>query len=378
MGAANRWARQATRPRRGHDGRTSRSTPRLRVGDTGFRGRLAELAAEAAEVELVGPLRGEHRRQRVGRFAPVIGVSLLVVAVDPALAPSRRALLWVLTLLVLVLAVTVPWQRLPRDAQGVLALGPVVLVLVLMSMGTGISSPYSWLEFVPFLWLVMYERLRTLLAGVALVGAGFTLMAGAHPTPAGLTDFLPVLILGLTLPKAHRMACDARRSMLVQAERADHDPLTGLLNRRGLAHRWLVAGPSEGVELAAIYVDVDHFKELNDRLGHAAGDELLQQVARRLTAAVRSEDLVARMGGDEFVVIARGDPVTVSKVRDRTASLVNSTPYQIGRATIAMTLTVGVYRTDGGPDLGALIAGADHAMIEAKASRGDTPPRPEA
>lgn len=87
-------------------------------------------------------------------------------------------------------------------------------------------------------------------------------------------------------------------------EQAFTDTLTGLKNRRGLEHvlnRWL----GEGVGFALAHLDLDHFKPVNDTLGHAAGDAVLQEVARRLSVTVRRDDVVGRTGGDEFILLLR-------------------------------------------------------------------------
>jgi diguanylate cyclase len=150
------------------------------------------------------------------------------------------------------------------------------------------------------------------------------------------------------------------------------DLLTGLLNRRGLSHIAESSGPPADLEAAAIYIDVDHFKDLNDRLGDASGGDLLRQVGSRLAACVRTEDLVARVGGDEFVVIAHGAPVIIKRIRDRIDSLANTDPYQIGDTWIAMTLSVGVSTADHPYDLAALVHDADRALLEAKDARHRT------
>jgi len=91
-------------------------------------------------------------------------------------------------------------------------------------------------------------------------------------------------------------------------EGALQDPLTGLYNRRLLEDRLaseLAAAKRHGRLVSVLMVDIDHFKAVNDRLGHLAGDEALRMVARTLLATIRKEDFVARFGGEEFVVIAR-------------------------------------------------------------------------
>jgi diguanylate cyclase (GGDEF)-like protein len=166
--------------------------------------------------------------------------------------------------------------------------------------------------------------------------------------------------------------------MLAQTEYANHDHLTGLLNRRGLSLVGDGDPPSFDVETTAIYLDIDHFKELNDQMGHAVGDELLKQFGSRLMAAVRTEDLVARVGGDEFVVIAQGSPVVIERIRGRIDRLANTEPYQIGDASIPMTASIGVGTTYRRRDLPTLIRDADRAMLEAKDARHGRPGRTQA
>ncbi len=152
---------------------------------------------------------------------------------------------------------------------------------------------------------------------------------------------------------------------------AQHDALTGLPNRLFLNNKMprVLQNIATGDNvLALLYIDVDNFKNINDSLGHGAGDRLLQTVARRMRAAVSSHDVVARMGGDEFVIVA---PLMVNipaidELAFRLQTAV-STPIVLDGQTVAVTASVGiaVYPADG-TDFEALQRHADIALYQAK------------
>ena len=150
-----------------------------------------------------------------------------------------------------------------------------------------------------------------------------------------------------------------------------HDALTGLPNRRLLMDRLSLAiahARRNKRTMAVMYLDLDGFKQINDTLGHDAGDTLLKMVAARLVAAVRQEDTVARLGGDEFVIalweLSHADGVAklVSKVMQAV-----SQPYRIQDRDVSMTASVGVgiYPTHG-EEVETLMKSADMALYEAK------------
>lgn len=154
-------------------------------------------------------------------------------------------------------------------------------------------------------------------------------------------------------------------------ELATRDSLTGLLNRRSLLERMRhaiarAARRKEG--LALMFLDLDHFKEVNDTLGHEAGDELLKQVVAHLTAAVRETDMVARLGGDEFVVLMEGfpDATDVMKVAKKIVTA-NAAPHIINGNSVVASATIGIsfYPKDG-DTAEILLKNADVAMYHAK------------
>ena len=150
------------------------------------------------------------------------------------------------------------------------------------------------------------------------------------------------------------------------------DPLTGLANRRLLVDRLsmeMVHVRREQCGLAVMYLDLDGFKEINNTLGHAAGDALLKMVAERLRSTVREEDTVARLGGDEFVIVLRltGDD-DAGQVATKVIAAV-ARPYLIeGKdASVTISAGIGLYPVHG-EDTDTLMKSADLALYEAKRS----------
>jgi len=152
-----------------------------------------------------------------------------------------------------------------------------------------------------------------------------------------------------------------------------HDSLTGLPNRRLLFDRLALAiahAHRNKSTMAVMYLDLDGFKQINDTLGHDAGDALLRMVAARLEAAVRQEDTVARLGGDEFVIglweISHAD--AAAKLASKVIQAV-SQPYRIQERSVSVTASVGVgiYPIHG-EDVETLLKRADLALYEAKHS----------
>jgi len=150
-----------------------------------------------------------------------------------------------------------------------------------------------------------------------------------------------------------------------------HDPLTGLVNRTVLQDRLdraLATCRRSGGRLALLFIDLDRFKYINDSLGHAIGDELLRRAANRLKSCVRDEDTVARMGGDEFVVLLRDVPNAnaAAQVALKLGRKLHR-PYHIGSQELTVTMSIGIsLYPDNGADGSTLLQHADTAMYQAK------------
>lgn len=153
---------------------------------------------------------------------------------------------------------------------------------------------------------------------------------------------------------------------------AHHDGLTGLPNRLQFNRRLrdaLVEAKRDGTEVGLLYVDVDCFKDVNDGLGHAAGDTLLRHIAQRLSADVRDVDIVARLGGDEFAIIQVGVDQRADAERLAARMCQNlGNAYQINGHDVASSVSIGVaIGPKNGDDVNRLLKSADLALYRAKA-----------
>ncbi len=154
---------------------------------------------------------------------------------------------------------------------------------------------------------------------------------------------------------------------------AHHDPLTGLPNRSLLADRMkqaLARAQRNGGQIGLLFLDLDDFKPINDTLGHEAGDEALQEIARRLQAVVRQSDTLARVGGDEFVLLVADLDETqaadgLRNLADKCLEAV-AAPLHLNNAECGVGVSIGIALCGGGGRADTLLEAADKAMYEAK------------
>jgi diguanylate cyclase (GGDEF)-like protein len=230
--------------------------------------------------------------------------------------------------------------------------------------------------------LEVYVPLRTA-AGGAPVGA-FELYMPYAPIAARISsearDGLLLLAGGLLLlwTVLMRIVTRASSRLRCQAEenrhQATHDALTGLPNRMLFGDRTsqaLLAGRRGGDRVAVLLLDLDHFKEVNDTLGHKVGDRLIVEVGARLCETLRAADTVARLGGDEFAVLlprVAGQAAAVAVAEQLRAAL--DEPFSLDGIAVRTEPSIGIaIFPDHGSDADSLLQHADVAMYEAKASR---------
>jgi diguanylate cyclase (GGDEF)-like protein len=206
--------------------------------------------------------------------------------------------------------------------------------------------------------------------GTLMTGTYLLVIAPPHVTLSVL--FISVVMGAFTMvcamASANSWASYDRQVELIHTQRllASTDPLTGCVNRRAFLTRLETALDDDAATVVCL-VDLDGFKNVNDRRGHGAGDAVLQDVARALAAAVRETDTVARLGGDEFAVLAE---VTAALPADDLAERLRSAVAGVGRA-VGVTASVGVAEVRTGDDVLDLLHRADAAMYRAKTAGGD-------
>src|SRR5271165_5016318 len=186
---------------------------------------------------------------------------------------------------------------------------------------------------------------------------------------AGADDFLTWPINDIALMARIRSQLRQKRYYESLLEQSMIDPLTGAFNCRYLeahAPRLIARCRTAHKPIAVLMIDVDHFKQINDEHGHAAGNQVLKQIVNRITSALRPSDLVARMGGEEFVVVMPETDLDAGhRIAERLRSGIAGTPVE----EVAVTVSIGaaVIQPDTGEEeLDAALRRADEAPYEAK------------
>lgn len=195
---------------------------------------------------------------------------------------------------------------------------------------------------------------------------------------AGGDDYLTKPFSPITLSakiKAMQRIADMRSELIDNTKKLNQlsstDTLTGLYNRfyfeKKLTEVFAHAARHKN-KFALMFVDIDHFKEVNDKLGHHAGDLLIKEVAKRLTSCLRVNDFIARLGGDEFAIILQpADETNVAEVVAKKILKQAALPYQIAGESLAVTFSIGIaFYPEAGTNPETMLINADFAMYYVK------------
>lgn len=359
---------------------------------------------------------GQALRENLVRMPWVSSVVLVLLAVglflawgvgngkSPSEAVASNLIGWInLSMMVLLLCVLVMvrWGQLQHRVQCLTPFLPVVLATMFVAYGLTLSILSQWILPSATMYVIGCVFVGSMLlvrpSTMALIfGFSYAIFYGVLGLTAKAWSVLVIMrfhgalaaALGLTLSlvlwRRHTVTELLRRQ--VQAQNAELalqkaqmealsqcDALTGLLNRRAFeaqAEVTLSRARREGTGLAALMLDLDHFKRVNDQHGHPAGDAVIQFMADVLRTSVRDTDLVARVGGEEFMVLLPGTVQEAGvEVAEKIRLRLMQTPVRLGESMqIHMTVSVGVAEYAAGKigDFDSLYAAADQALYGAK------------
>jgi diguanylate cyclase (GGDEF)-like protein len=314
-------------------------------------------------------------RQAIATSAAAIYAGAAIVGTVEGLLPGGEHFSLGPALAALVLAITVALVG-PRAPRGALiVLGPIGVALIAITLATTVGYGdaaifYTW----PMLWMAFWYRRRGMLLSILTIGIGHGLalltMDAAHASIDRWIDVVAAtLVVGLVV---HRLRTFIQ-GLLDQLEtEARVDPLTGLLNRRGFELRTAPMAEASGLTLSVVVLDLDHFKAVNDSYGHETGDRVLRWLGTVLREQSRGVDVVARMGGEEFVVLLpRTDAAHAERFAERVRAAMGAADAEarlrIGLpAELQLTVSAGIAAGVAPIDLDALVTAADGALYAAK------------
>ena len=307
----------------------------------------------------------------------------------------------------------------PAGAMQTVELRAGGALFICMAAAGSFNARFSWLGFLCYLAAIvaaeaLFFKILSMLESGLMVGTGSILyfylivpltglslskplnilsilLIGAVPLGlylGGVNQALdPALVCLFTVPATiislvsvvlfdslHRKAFDYRKEAEWQAHR---DPLTGLYNRRYFFDRAtsiITTVKEEGRRLSLAVIDIDHFKRINDRFGHVAGDRVLKQVAMKMQDHLRGQDILSRIGGEEFAMLVPDTDLSgASAIADRVRRVIADSPLVIDGAAIPVTVSIGFASlSNASESIDTLYEQADIALYRAKSAGRNT------
>ncbi|KQM61702.1 MULTISPECIES: GGDEF domain-containing protein [unclassified Sphingomonas] len=341
-------------------------------------------------------LRRVHSVMRIsvgllpGSFAAAsVGAAMVVVqfhgsATQTVMTWTASEIANYLIFLPAMLTVRPPWRgerRAAMPAPVVKPVWPLVLLAFSCTLAVWFDGPGSIMFPMPALLLcAMTYSVSTAALITMVLGSGCMITIGLGMVDIGQDLSIPRMVISVRIavaflalvPLTISSAMAVRDDLMAQLQQAaDHDGLTGLLNRRAFEHRLhrrLDAPSTPGGGLALLWLDLDHFKAINDRHGHPAGDAVLRAIAETIAQCCRPDDLSARLGGEEFALAlhapdAQASAAIAERLRHAIAAIV--VPWE--DTGIRVTASIGACHLDRWPvEPQALLRGLDAALYRAK------------
>jgi diguanylate cyclase (GGDEF)-like protein/putative nucleotidyltransferase with HDIG domain len=320
---------------------------------------------------------------KVLAYLYAVGASLALLSVllpHPEEMDERGVLLLVLIACVVAATLVVRGRELPPVAfQLGLALGTVMITLAIHLTGTS-SSPYGFFYIWVSLYAFYFLAWRAAILHLAAIAVAYALVPLAEHVLWWLITVGTLAATGGVM-----WVTKARIAALVHRleQQAQRDALTGLLNRRAFREVFeleLARAQRAASALTIVIADLDHFKQVNDRCGHASGDEALRRVARLLGDGARAVDTIGRVGGEEFALLLPGSMAHGAQaIANRLGTEVRS---EFSDEPVPLSMSFGIAAfPEHGTTSGALLGAADAALYQAKREgrdravvHGATPP----
>jgi diguanylate cyclase (GGDEF)-like protein len=257
--------------------------------------------------------------------------------------------------------------RMPRRALALL--GPLGVALIAYALATtpGVGDG-AVLYALPVLWTTLFFGRRGAIAIIGCVGVGHAIALTLLPAGSSYPGRWVDVMVSVCSVAAVILVLERRNELLVArlASEARTDALTGLLNRRGFDERAsveLARVRRQGGQMAAVAIDIDYFKRVNDEWGHETGDRVLTHIGQLLSKQCRDIDVAARLGGEEFTVLLPGsDSAAAYALAERIRAALATCDSELP----TVRLSAGVVASDGQVPVDQILQLADSALYDAK------------
>ncbi len=336
-------------------------------------------AATGQGADTLVSLHEEARRERLldmeRRVRPYRTACFAILTLALAFGGTSGQWLWVIPMAIGLAGFAIADRFMQASARpaiwvaGAWAAMPLLLAAAVLITGKSTSPVLVWFAL-PAVTLGFRFEPRGMVYGTAFILVAF-LASAVLPDPGAAVEHRQTLIAAVALIVSTVILSGALvESDRTYRRRSTLDPLTGLFNRNALEQRLAElegqpSQPAEGLSHAFLLCDLDHFKRVNDRLGHAAGDAVLQDVAYTMRAALRAGDSIYRVGGEEILVILPGAG------RESAIEISERLRHEVprgGPAGVEVTVSIGVAISEPGEiDTDDMLARADAALYAAKA-----------